>query len=207
MFKKLVEKLTVSVRTKPKNSIQSKTTSRFETVESIMNIPVPHYPKLMGVSSPVNNVEYILQRKATEFKKIGDMDRAIACLRRSNQIMPYSNFSYQAKDYMRLIKYLRLAERNKEADYEEEQLHKNHPELFDMSISNRTRYIETYNKCLKFKTYNIFISTRNSCPICSKYNRKTYSINKHGNYPLIPKILQDGNLDCNHIIGYNIDFN
>lgn len=202
---RLFDKINMLANTVLSTNHTSKT-DIFKSVESIMNIPIPNYQKLKGLTSPVNNMEYILQRKATEFKKNGDMDRAIACLKRSNQMMPFSNFSYQAKDYIRLVKYLRLAKRNEEADYEEQQLHKNHPELFDMSIGNKKRYIEICNKCLKFKTYDIFISTQNSCPICSKYNRKIYSIDKRGNHSLIPKVLQEGNLECNHIIGYSIKF-
>lgn len=172
----------------------------FESVESIMSIPIPKYPKLEGLTSPVNNIEYILQRKATEFKKQGDMDRAIACLKRSNQIMPYSNFSYQAKDYERLIKYLRLAGRNEEADFEEKALHSQHPELYDMSVGNKKRYEEIVEKYKRLKAKGILISTSNNCPICGKYNRKTYSLSK------IPSELKSGNLKCNHIVGYNLTF-
>lgn len=167
----------------------------FESVESILNIPIPKYPPLKGIESPVNNIEYILQRKATEFKKAGDMDRAIACLRRSNQMMPHSNFSYQAKDYERLIKYLRKAGLNEEADQEEQKLHDEHPELYDMSIGNRRRYQELADK---YPGYKIRISTNRSCPVCSQYDQKEYTHSK------MPKVLKEGNPKCNHIIGYNV---
>ena len=38
----------------------------FETLEGIQNIPIPKYKPLQGMGSPVNNIEYILQRNATE---------------------------------------------------------------------------------------------------------------------------------------------
>ena len=79
----------------------------FQTLEGINSIKIPNYKPLQGMSSPVNNVEYILQRKATEHKKNGKMDLAIACLKKANEIFPYSNFAWSEKDYMRLVEYLK----------------------------------------------------------------------------------------------------
>ena len=76
-----------------------------DTIEGIEKIKVPKYPPLKGLESPVNNIEYVLQRKATEHKKNKRMDLAIACLRKSNELMDYSNFHYSEKDYIRLVKY------------------------------------------------------------------------------------------------------
>ena len=75
----------------------------FETLEGIQNIPIPKYKPLQGMGSATNNIEYILQRKATEHKKNGKMDLAIACLRKANEIFPHSNFAWSEKDYMRLV--------------------------------------------------------------------------------------------------------
>ena len=74
-----------------------------DSIEGIQNIPIPKYKPLQGMGSPVNNIEYILQRKATEHKKNGRMDLSIACLRKANEIFPHSNFAWSEKDYMRLV--------------------------------------------------------------------------------------------------------
>lgn len=78
-----------------------------ETLEGIRAIKIPKYSQINGLQSPTKNIEYILQRKATEHKKNGRMDLAIECLRKSNEIMPYSNFEWQASDYLRLVSFLK----------------------------------------------------------------------------------------------------
>ncbi|MFT3951178.1 MAG: hypothetical protein QM689_04390 [Oscillospiraceae bacterium] len=85
----------------------SKNQPDFDSIEGIRSIPIPKYSKINGLASPVDNIEYILQRKATEHKKNGRMDLAIECLRKSNEIMPHSNFTWSASDYLRLVSYLK----------------------------------------------------------------------------------------------------
>lgn len=94
----------------------------FETLEGIQSIPIPKYKPLQGMSSPVNNIEYILQRKATEHRKNGRMDLAIACLRKANEIFPHSNFAWAEKDYMRLVEYLKFDRQFDEARKEEQKI-------------------------------------------------------------------------------------
>ena len=100
----------------------SKEKHDFDTLEGILNIPIPKYKPLQGMGSPVNNIEYILQRKATEHKKNGRMDLAIACLRKANEIFPHSNFAWAEKDYMRLVEYLKLDRQFDEARKEEQKI-------------------------------------------------------------------------------------
>ena len=45
---------------------------------------------------------------------------AIACLRKANEIYPYSNFSYGYNDYMRVVEFLKDAGRFDEARKEKE---------------------------------------------------------------------------------------
>ena len=58
-------------------------------------------------------------------------------------------------------------------------------------------------KCKEWKIDTLFITTRNSCPLCSQYNRKVYSLygwNKE--YPKIPPILLKSKCpECNTNIG------
>ena len=78
-----------------------------DTLQEIERIPIPNYKPLQGMGNPSNSIEYILQKKATEHKKNGRMDLAIACLKKANEIFPHSNFSWAEKDYMRLVEYLK----------------------------------------------------------------------------------------------------
>lgn len=78
----------------------------FNSIKGIRNIPIPRYEKTFCMKSPVNNIEYILQRRAVRHRKNGRMDLAIECLRKSNELMPYSNISYTIDDYQKLASYL-----------------------------------------------------------------------------------------------------
>lgn len=189
----------------PKDNTVLNKTSIYDlsTVNGIMSIPVPQYP---GAYS-TENIEYFLQRKATEYKKMGQMDLAIACLRKSNELMPYSNLPYSAKDYLRLVKYIRLTGDNIAADAEEARIKQNHPELFDMRIKNRQHAIAAIHKAQKYNCDLIYISSNRTCPICSQYNRKTYSISgKSKTYPLLPQNMLYGGSCTNCIIGFNLVF-
>lgn len=52
---------------------------KFDTLEDIESIEIPKYKPNKNIESPVNNIEYILQRKATEHWRKGNQDLAIAC--------------------------------------------------------------------------------------------------------------------------------
>ena len=183
-----------------------KKTYDFDTIEGIEKISIPKYRLLSGIESPVNNIEYILQRKATEHKKSGRMDLAIACLKKSNEIMPFSNFTYSEKDYMRYIKYLRSDGQNDLADIEEKKLHQFHPELFDKRLGNQKRIKEAIAKCQKYNTDLLYITTNSHCPICSKYNKKVFSISgKTKRYPKLPeKFVSSGGFDESCVIGVSL---
>lgn len=87
----------------------------FNSIEGIRNIPVPKNGKIFYMKSPVNNIEYILQRRALRYKKNGRMDLAIECLRKSNELMPYSDISYTIEDYQKLASYLEVDGKYEEA--------------------------------------------------------------------------------------------
>lgn len=168
-----------------------------ETVAGINSIPVP----------AGGDTYYVLQRKATEHKRNGKMDEAIACLRKSNAL---SDHEYKPllmeKDYMRLVKYLEAAGRKDEAAVAKNEIYKKHPEFMDKRISNRKRIIETINRCEDLNEDLVYITTNNKCPICSKYNRKTYSISgKTKGVPILPtKFIVEGGFCKDCIVGISI---
>ncbi len=86
-----------------------KTIKRFcvdlDTLEGIERIPV----RTDNPSVNDRPMYYALQRKATEHKRNGNMELAIACLRKSNAISDkYDRIPLLAKDYLRLPKYIAL---------------------------------------------------------------------------------------------------
>ena len=59
-----------------------------DTLDGINAIPVPAKNYHTGKDTQ-DCIYYLLQRKATEHKKAGRMDCAIACLRKSNALSDY----------------------------------------------------------------------------------------------------------------------
>lgn len=159
----------------------------FETLEGIQSIPIPKYKPLQGMGSPVNNVEYILQKKATEHKKNGRMDLAIACLRKANEIFPHSNFSWPEKDYMRLVEYLKSDRQFDEARKEEQKI----KELFAKFDKEREEYDAKINREVYGNTD--IVSTNETyfvCDECAKYTKRYFSISGNSKkYPKLPEYL------------------
>lgn len=112
---------------------------------------------------------------ATAFKKNKQMDLAIACLRRSNELSDaYDKPPLLEKDYLRLIKFLQQNNENDVAELEFKNICKRHPEFADKRISNLLRINEELKKARQWKCDTVFISTNNTCPVCSKYNNKNF---------------------------------
>lgn len=149
---------------------------------------------------------YALQRMATAFKKNKQMDLAIACLRRSNELSDaYDNPPLLEKDYLRLIKFLQQNNENDVAELEFKNICKRHPEFADKRISNLLRINEELKKARQWKCDTVFISTNKTCPVCSKYNNKKFSI-KGNKYPRLPaEIIKNGGFDKSCIITLTVD--
>lgn len=167
----------------------------FQTLEGINSIKIPNYNSLQGISSPVNNVEYILQRKATEHKKNGKMDLAIACLKKANEIFPYSNFAWSEKDYMRLVEYLKQDRQFDEARKEEQKI----KEMFRKArVVYEGKNIETNIVGLSEKdVIDVFGGLVESfdleccCEECAKYAKRIFSIDgKDKRFPRLPDCIK-----------------
>ena len=78
--------------------------------------------------------EQILFKKATEHKSNGNMNLAIECLKKANQLLPQSACTYQRTDYERLVNYLVDARRFEEAREEHKKL--------DRTIGSRLEHLE-----------------------------------------------------------------
>lgn len=94
------------------------------TVEGINAIPVPRTKEqpAEGISSPTGKIEYYLMIKAGQYEKTGEVDLALACFRKANELMPMSSTEYGRQPYMRLPRYLRQLRRFDEAREEESRI-------------------------------------------------------------------------------------
>lgn len=158
-----------------------------DTLEGINAIPVPAKNYKTG-DWKTDQIYYILQRKATEHKKAGRMDLAIACLRKSNALSDHeARPPLLEKDYMRLVKYLQAAGDPAGAAEAEAAIRRRHPEFADKRYINRPRIHETLQKCKKEKRDLVEVLSLKGCKTCEKYGNKIYSISgKSRKYPKLP---------------------
>lgn len=158
-----------------------------DSLNGINSIPVP--AKNYNTGDPTKDcIYYVLQRKATEHKKNGRMDLAIACLRKSNALSDYESHPLLLeKDYLRLVKYILQTGDITLAEEEEEKIYKRHPEFKDRRVSNLARIKETLKQNRQFKNDLVIVSVRHSCPTCGKYDGEIFSISgKSQKYPMLP---------------------
>ncbi|MDL2293177.1 phage minor capsid protein [Ruminococcaceae bacterium OttesenSCG-928-D13] len=166
-----------------------------DSISGIQAIPVPTAKEPPeNLPAVVVKVEYILQRKATEHKKAGRMELAIECLKKSNEIMPYSSVGYLKKDYERLVEFLKQAGRFDEARAEQERL----DSIFgDMQI--------TKEEAAKMRSRNANSGTDlvhvtghlGCCAECAKYRDRIYSLSGASNkYPPYPQFLVENEGHC-----------
>lgn len=125
------------------------------TKEGIKSIPISEatkYPDVLNVSV-VYMPEQILNRKATEYKKEKRYDLAIECLKKANELLEYSPFSYMRTDYERLVDMLVLAGQYEEAKIEHKKLNEKYGTRLDelhalqnISAQMDCESIENYQK-------------------------------------------------------------
>lgn len=179
-----------------------------DSLDGINSIPVP--AKNYNSGDPTKDcIYYLLQRKATEHKRNGRMDLAIACLKKSNALSDYeSRPLLTQEEYMRLIKYLEYDKQFEEATKESERIAVMHPEFCDKRILNLAGIKKSIQKNKEWKNDLVIVSSNSSCPICKKYNRKVYSISgRNKKYPKIPnEIIKEGGFCKNCYIGLNSYF-
>ena len=135
-FNSIIKSLQTSISSKEKfneeqynnyNNVKiNEFTNKYDltTKEGIKSIPISEATKYSDVNS-VNVVympEQILNRKATEYKKEKNYDLAIECLKKANELLPFSPFNYTRLDYERLVDFMILAGRFDEAKEEHKYL-------------------------------------------------------------------------------------
>lgn len=159
----------------------------FSSVEGIKKIPIPDYDDIKGMTTPCYNIEYILNRKATKLKKV-NIDLAIACLRKANEIYPYSNFSYGYNDYMRVVEFLKDAGRFDEARKEKEYIENTY--LNDNKYGKLKEISDYSNKNSPYFGSDLIESNDTAfvCEKCAKCTKRIFSeYGKNPKYPRLPE--------------------
>ena len=189
------------------NSFKSK--DIFETVQKIKQkvncgkYDVSTIDNIRAIPNKDFDVMRLLQKAATAHKRNGDLDLAVECLKKSNSIsdnLPeYSVHSAKLtpKEYLRVIKYRELIGDPELLKREKQVILKAHPEFFDKRISNKKHIDETLIRCSEFNNDLIEIFSNTTCPVCSKYDKKIYSISgKSLIYPKLPDEIKNQTQNC-----------
>lgn len=163
------------------------------TVENIRAIPNTDY-----------NVMRLLQKAATTHKRNNDLDLAIECLKKSNLIsdtLPERTSKLSANEYLRVINYINSSKNPELANEEKEKIRKIHPEFWDKRISNKKHIKEKINQYIGWNNDLVEVFTNPSCPICSKYNQKIFSISgKNSKYTKLPDEIKNQTHSCKDCI-------
>lgn len=180
------------------------------SISGIQSIPVPEHKETRVPTSVAYMPEQILSRKATEHKKAGNMELAIACLRKANEFRPVSWFSYQADDYLRLVEFLKQDRQFDEARKEYKLIETMFPHYFNQA--HNPKFYETLLKANHSNIDLITVSTTPLCPHCSPYNSVAYSISEESQIfpPLsqMPEFLKMYTCEfCNCVIGHSVVIN
>ena len=136
---------------------------KIDTLEEIESIPVPTSPFKYRCDF-TKSIEYVLQRKATQFKREGNMDCAIACLKKALEIIPYAPMNYTNVD-TRLENYLKIARRFSEAEA-----------LKNTQTENMR--VSTFSSILSVQNMNDMIEVPKCsriCGECAKFHKRIYA--------------------------------
>lgn len=145
---------------------------------------------------PSHPVE-ILSKQASAYKK-ENIDLAVECLRKANELRPVSGMLYPEDSYLRLVRYLRKAERFSEADMEEKKIQ----DMFHGASAPYSRETiansalkQSFLNAEKIGTDLVEVSwTSVCCEICGKYRGRIFSIS--GRDKRFPKFPDDFCLCC-----------
>lgn len=185
--------LTLEVHTQePDKTIIENQCPTFDSIENIQSLNANLFDA---------NTAYLLQRKATEFKKNKQMDLAIACLMKSNEIMKKAPSGWQKKDFMRLVEYLKYDRQFDEAKRVEENLQKELPQIFSPTKTKNSQIAQCSTNLISFHSSRL-------CPYCSIYNQRVFSINgkdnKYPSFDILPQELKYEQCpECNTFIGFS----
>lgn len=161
------------------------------TAAGIRSIPAEEMQRWEDYSSDdvVASPSQILNRKATEYKKAGNLDLAIECLKKVNEIYPHSKWVYTRDNYMRLVRYLNIAGRFEEAQIEQEKIYARFgSNPLEQNPIAKTVLAKSIERAKEFGQDLLEASWVDvCCEICGKYRGRIFSISgKSKEFPKFP---------------------
>ncbi len=166
------------------------------TIEGIDAIPVPEKilsKRAYEKGSVTGRAEYILTLRAGDHERNGNIDLAICCFRKANELrQTYEVNPYSKYDYMRLVETLKRARRFDEARIEEEKINR----LFDLAkptVDDIKKKLLAQCREIDSKTDLVEMSSINAwCETCAKYRGRVFSLyGADKRFPLFPDDYHD----------------
>lgn len=158
IFDKIKHLFAQPVSATPLNSSNQSSISGFErkhdlnSISGIRSITVSDARKWSARASGVPMLpEQILFKKATEHKGNNQIELAIECLRKANEILPHASCSYTRENYERLVNYLIIAERFDEARHEHAKLDKMYGGIIQNLLMLKEQVNETKKEKLEYQ--------------------------------------------------------
>lgn len=147
---------------------------KMDTVKEIEAIPVPTKP-YSYICDWKDSIEYVLQRKATEHKRKGNIEAAIACLRKVIELMPYAPMQFP-EVYSRLENYLKISK-----DFDGAR--KAHVKVENERKKYHTHFTNTILQTAN--DYEMIKVSRNPtiCAECARFHDRVYSKRPNDGYP------------------------
>jgi len=161
----------------------------FNTAKGIQSIPVSKYLERPPFGGVTGDVDYYLRFKAKEHEAVGNLDLAILCLKKSNEIRALRKIGYRKSDYLELVRLLVRVGRVEEAQKEKAKI-----DAFfgnaskDVEIGHTSSKIQRVLKQAElFNTDLVIMSVHGcSCPECAKHQGRVFSLS--GKSKIFPKI-------------------
>lgn len=166
------------------------------SAEGIMSIPQnASVHRGSGIQSYTGDIDYYLRRKSHDYEDAGNIDLAVLCLKKSNEIRMFCRNGYRGDDYYTLVRLLARCGRVDEARAEKEKIDR----FFDtLDDETNDSYALDYsfivrrvvNAAKSFNTDLVIMSVHgNACPECAKYQGRVFSLSgKDRRFPKIPDV-------------------
>lgn len=164
----------------------------FNSLEGIESIPVPC--KEVNGDSPTGRVEYYLKGHCfVKHRDSGNIDLAVACLKKAQALMFISDMIWKRSDFMPLVKYLHEIGRHREADIELEKIE----QFFAFQEDNITRQSNKalFDSLSRLETDLVIVEDSGvCCAKCAMYRNRVYSMT--GNDKRFPQFPNDFHYKC-----------
>lgn len=160
-----------------------------KTVQGIRAITAENAKKWERRAAGVPSLpEQILSKTATQYKKDGNMELAIECLRKANELYATSDMMYDEKTYMRLVRYLQAAGRFDEARAEEKKIKERFEPEQDQEKRRKEFLAKAQAEANEAGTDLVEASWVGvCCETCGKYRGRVFSVTgKNKEYPKLP---------------------